>query len=182
MSRSASAEVTARPGVEFGRRMKLTRTLVSATKRPLPFIEKFVELFVGEAAPLRLGADLLNQREQLSHLAAMAGVYLVLGCFVETLTLMVATTPIIVPIVKQLGYSPIWFGVVFVILIELALITPPIGMNLFVVQSVRGGGRFKEVALGAMPFAAIMLVMIGLLMMFPQLALWLPQVYADATR
>jgi tripartite ATP-independent transporter DctM subunit len=113
---------------------------------------------------------------------AIIGIYLVLGCFVETLTLMVATTPIIVPIIKQLGYSPIWFGVVFVILIELALITPPIGMNLFVVQSVRGGGRFKEVALGAIPFAAIMLVMIGLLMIFPQLALWLPQVYADATR
>ncbi len=113
---------------------------------------------------------------------AIIGIYLVLGCFVETLTLMVATTPIIVPIVKQLGYSPIWFGVVFVILIELALITPPIGMNLFVVQSVRGGGRFKEVAMGALPFAAIMLAMIGLLMIFPQLALWLPQVYAEATR
>ena len=113
---------------------------------------------------------------------AIVGIYLLLGCFVETLTLMVATTPIIVPIIKQLGYSPVWFGVVFVILIELALITPPIGMNLFVVQSVRGGGRFKDIVIGSLPFAGVMLLMIGLLMIFPQLALWLPQLYATMTR
>jgi tripartite ATP-independent transporter DctM subunit len=109
---------------------------------------------------------------------AIVGVYLVLGCFVETLTLMVATTPIIVPIVTHLGYDPVWFGIVFVILIELALITPPIGMNLFVVQSVRGGGPFKDIVVGSLPFAAAMLLMIGLLIAFPQLAMWLPELYA----
>ena len=113
---------------------------------------------------------------------AIIGVYLVLGCFVETLTLMVATTPIVVPIVKALGYDPVWFGIVFVILIELALITPPIGMNLFVVQSVRGGGRFKDIVLGSLPFAAAMLAMIGLLMLFPQIAMWLPDLYASFKR
>lgn len=109
---------------------------------------------------------------------AIVAIYLVLGCFVETLTLMVATTPIIVPIVKSLGYSPVWFGVVFVILIELALITPPIGMNLFVVQSVRRGGPFRDLVVGALPFAAVMLAMIFLLMMFPGLALTLPGMFA----
>lgn len=108
---------------------------------------------------------------------AIVGVYLVLGCFVETLTLMVATTPIIVPIVVALGYDPVWFGVVFVILIELALITPPIGMNLFVVQSVRGSGPFRDVVLGSLPFAGAMLVMIGLLLAVPELATWLPTVF-----
>ncbi|HET6599242.1 MAG TPA: TRAP transporter large permease [Burkholderiaceae bacterium] len=116
--------------------------------------------------------------EPVYVMLAIVGVYLVLGCFVETLTLMVATTPIIVPIVTHLGYDPVWFGIVFVILIELALITPPIGMNLFVVQSVRGGGPFKDIVVGSLPFAAAMLLMIGLLIAFPQLAMWLPELYA----
>jgi tripartite ATP-independent transporter DctM subunit len=105
--------------------------------------------------------------------------YLVLGCFVETLTLMIATTPVIVPIIKHIGYSPIWFGVVFVILIEAALITPPIGMNLFVVQSVRGNGPLRDVIVGVMPFLIAMLVMIGFLLIWPSLALWLPAVFAS---
>jgi C4-dicarboxylate transporter DctM subunit len=110
--------------------------------------------------------------------AAIVLLYLVLGCFVETLTLMIATTPIIVPIIKQLGYSPVWFGVVFVILIEASLITPPIGMNLFVVQSLRKAGAFRDVVLGALPFMAMMLLMIVLLTVFPAMALWLPSVFA----
>jgi C4-dicarboxylate transporter DctM subunit len=114
----------------------------------------------------------------MAVLAAIVVLYLVLGCFVETLTLMIATTPIIVPIIKQLGFSPVWFGVVFVILIEAALITPPIGMNLFVVQSLRNGGPFRDVVVGSLPFVAIMLMMIVLLAAFPSMALWLPSVFA----
>ena len=110
-------------------------------------------------------------------MAMIVLIYLLLGCFVETLTLMVATTPIIVPIVVHLGYSPVWFGVLFVILIEVALITPPIGMNLFVVQSVRGGGPFRDVMVGSLPFVLVMLLMIVLLIAFPGLALWLPDLY-----
>ncbi|GAB2528383.1 MULTISPECIES: TRAP transporter large permease [unclassified Simplicispira] len=115
--------------------------------------------------------------DPLYVMLAIVAVYLLLGCFVETLTLMVATTPIIVPIVVALGYDPVWFGVVFVILIELALITPPIGMNLFVVQSVRTSGAFRDVALGSLPFAAVMLGVIFLLLAVPELATWLPKTY-----
>lgn len=104
--------------------------------------------------------------------------YVILGCFVESLTLMVATTPIVVPIIQNLGFSPIWFGVVFVILIETALITPPIGMNLFVVQSVRKGGPFRDVVLGSLPFVGLMFLLILLLVAFPSIALWLPSVFA----
>jgi C4-dicarboxylate transporter DctM subunit len=68
----------------------------------------------------------------------------------------------------------VWFGVLFMILIEAALITPPVGMNLFVVQAIRGGGEFREVALGAMPFLLAMIAMIGLLIVLPQLAMLLP--------
>jgi TRAP-type C4-dicarboxylate transport system permease large subunit len=92
---------------------------------------------------------------------------------------MIATTPVIVPIIKHIGYSPIWFGVVFVILIEAALITPPIGMNLFVVQSVRGNGPLRDVIVGITPFLIAMLVMIGFLLAWPGLALWLPAVFAS---
>jgi len=111
-------------------------------------------------------------------LLAIVLLYIVLGCFVESLTLMVATTPIVVPIIKALGFSPIWFGVVFVILIETALITPPIGMNLFVVQSVRKGGPFRDVVIGSLPFVGLMFLLIGLLVAFPSLAMWLPSVFA----
>jgi len=83
-----------------------------------------------------------------------------------------------VPIIKQLGYSPVWFGVVFVILIEAALITPPIGMNLFVVQSVRGGGPFRDVAVGIVPFLIAMLLLIAALIAWPDIAMWLPTLVA----
>lgn len=108
-------------------------------------------------------------------LLAIICLYLVLGSFIETITLMVATTPLVVPVIKSIGYDPVWFGVVFVILIEAALITPPIGMNLFVVQAVRGKGPFRDVVIGSLPFLLMMLVMIGLLIAFPDLALMLPR-------
>ncbi|MEP7140120.1 MAG: TRAP transporter large permease subunit, partial [Caldimonas sp.] len=70
----------------------------------------------------------------------------------------------------------VWWGIVFVILMEAALITPPVGLNLYVVQAVRGGGKFSDLCLGAMPFVVMMIAMIALLIAFPQLALWLPSV------
>jgi len=114
----------------------------------------------------------------LAVMLSIIVLYIFLGCFVESLTLMIATTPIVVPIIKQLGYSPVWFGVVFVILIETALITPPIGMNLFVVQSVRKGGPFRDVVMGSLPYVVLMFLLIMCLIAFPGLALWLPSVFA----
>ena len=116
--------------------------------------------------------------EPLSVLLAIIVLYIFLGCFVESLTLMIATTPIVVPIILQLGYSPVWFGVVFVILIETALITPPIGVNLFVVQSVRKGGPFRDVVMGSLPYVLLMFLLIIGLIAFPEIALWLPSVFA----
>lgn len=105
--------------------------------------------------------------------------YLFLGCFMETLTMVVATTPIVLPIVVEAGFNPIWFGVVFAILLEAALITPPVGMNLYVIQSVRGSGPIMDVIRGSIPLLVAMLVMIGLLIAFPDLALWLPRLYQN---
>jgi tripartite ATP-independent transporter DctM subunit len=107
-------------------------------------------------------------------LLAVVLFYLVLGCFMETLSMMITTIPIVAPVMFALGFDPIWFGIVLVILIEMALITPPVGLNLFVVQSLRSRGSLNDVMAGSAPFVAAMLVMIALLAWFPGLALWLP--------
>ncbi len=100
--------------------------------------------------------------------------YIVLGFFVETLSLMVITIPIVTPVVFSLGYDPVWFGIILILLIEMALITPPVGLNLYVVQGIRGHGSMSDVMIGAVPFVLAMLIMIGLLIVFPQIALFLP--------
>ena len=105
--------------------------------------------------------------------------YLVLGCFMETLSMMVATVPIIAPVMFKAGYDPIWFGILIIILMETAMITPPVGINLYVVQGLRKRGRIDDVIIGAAPFVLAMLAMIAILSYWPQLALWLPRVAAD---
>lgn len=111
----------------------------------------------------------------LGMLLAIIAFYLVLGCFMETISMMIATTPIIVPVIVGLGYDPVWWGIVFVILIEAALITPPVGLNLYIVQAVRKSGSISDLFVGALPFLVAMLVMITLLIVVPDLALWLPE-------
>ena len=101
--------------------------------------------------------------------------YVVLGCFMETFSMLITTAALVTPIVVALGYDPVWFGILLMVLLETALITPPIGINLFVVQSVRGQGQIKEVMLGALPFVVTMFALIGLLIAYPSLALWLPK-------
>jgi len=101
--------------------------------------------------------------------------YLILGCFMETISMMILTTPFIYPIVVKLGWDPIWWGIVLTILIEAALITPPVGLNLYVVQGMRERGAVGDVIRGALPFVGAMLVLIFLLMAIPGLALWLPE-------
>ncbi len=101
--------------------------------------------------------------------------YLVLGCFMETISMMILTTPFIFPIVTNLGWDPIWWGIVLTVLIEAALITPPVGLNLYVVQGMRERGPIADVIWGAMPFVGAMLLLIAALMIYPNLALGLPK-------
>jgi tripartite ATP-independent transporter DctM subunit len=110
----------------------------------------------------------------LSTMLVIVLIYIVLGFFIETLSLMVVTIPIIVPLVVQMGYDPIWFGILMIVLIEMALITPPVGLNLYVVQGARKSGRMSEVMLGTIPFIVAMLLMAVALLAFPQIALFLP--------
>ena len=110
-------------------------------------------------------------------LLAVIAFYLILGCFMETLSMLLTTTPLIVPIIVGLGYDPVWFGILMMVMLETALITPPIGVNLYVVQGVRGRGPMNDVIIGALPFVATMFVMIVLLVAFPDIALWLPNLF-----
>ncbi|WP_404297233.1 TRAP transporter large permease [Halomonas sp.] len=107
-------------------------------------------------------------------LMLVIALYIVLGFFIETLSLMVITIPIVAPIIIGMGFDPVWFGILLILLIEMALITPPVGLNLYVVQGVRQGGSFNDVMLGAMPYVGFMFVMAILLILFPALAMFLP--------
>ncbi|WP_163834209.1 TRAP transporter large permease [Spartinivicinus ruber] len=111
----------------------------------------------------------------LQTIIAIIIFYIIIGCFMETLSMMITTVPLIAPIVVGLGYDPIWFGVLLMVLLETALITPPIGLNLYVVQGVREKGPAKDVIMGALPFVAAMFVMVFILVAWPELALWLPE-------
>ncbi|MEO0820735.1 MAG: TRAP transporter large permease [Pseudomonadota bacterium] len=101
--------------------------------------------------------------------------YLVLGCFLETLSMMVGTIPVVMPVILHLGIDPVWFGIFLVIMMELALITPPVGMNLYVVQGVRGRGTLGDVYAGIAPFVAAMLAMVALIIAVPDIVLAVPQ-------
>lgn len=101
--------------------------------------------------------------------------YLVMGCFLETLSMMVGTIPVVMPVILHLGIDPVWFGIFLVIMMELALITPPVGMNLYVVQGVRNRGELADVYRGILPFVAAMLMMVGLIILFPQIVMLLPE-------
>lgn len=102
--------------------------------------------------------------------------YAVLGLFIETISLLVLSVPIIFPIIGAQGFDPIWFGIVVVLMIEMALITPPVGLNLYVVQGVRKDGPFQEVIVGVIPYIFIMCILVVLLILFPQIAMFLPSI------
>ena len=107
----------------------------------------------------------------------LVGILIFLGFFMETLSMLLITAPLITPIVIQLGYDPVWFGILLMVLLETALITPPIGINLYVVQAVRKNGGLSDVMVGAAPFVVTMVTMIALLLAFPSIALWLPSLF-----
>ncbi|WP_108257853.1 TRAP transporter large permease [Mangrovicoccus ximenensis] len=108
-------------------------------------------------------------------LFALMVFYLILGMFMDVLSMQVLTIPVVVPIVTAAGIDPVWFGIFVVLMSELGMITPPVGMNLYVVQGVRSdGGPFSDVVHGAIPYALLMLLFTALLIFWPGMALWLP--------
>jgi C4-dicarboxylate transporter, DctM subunit len=104
---------------------------------------------------------------------ALFALYTLLGCLVESFGMIVLTVPLLNPVLQSYGIDPIWFGIILVLFIELGQISPPIGINLFVIQSI-WKGKLSDVILGTIPFHLLMFVLLGLLVFFPELALWLP--------
>lgn len=110
-------------------------------------------------------------------MALIIGFYLALGTFMEGFSMIVTTIPVIFPLVKALGYDPVWFGVIVTMLVEIALISPPDGTVLYVLQGMRGTpGPITDVFKGVMPFIGVYVLAVAILMVVPDLALWLPRV------
>lgn len=100
--------------------------------------------------------------------------YLVLGCLMDSLSMILLTIGTVFPLVRSLGFDPIWFGVLLVTAAEIGMITPPVGMNLFVLQSVVPGLNYRDVVAGIFPFVAMDIARLAVLILVPGLALWLP--------
>jgi C4-dicarboxylate transporter DctM subunit len=107
-------------------------------------------------------------------LALIMVMYLVLGCLMDAMAMIILTVPIIFPVVIELGFDPIWFGVIIVMTVELGLIHPPVGMNVFVIKSVVQDVTFSSIFKGVLPFIATDLLRLVILIAFPIIALWLP--------
>ena len=104
----------------------------------------------------------------------IVGIYIVLGCFLESISMMLLTVPIFYPLVQSLGFDLIWFGIIVIVVIEISLITPPVGLNIFVIRSVLPDVPTMTVYKGVLPFLAADLVRAALLIGLPVLSLWLP--------
>ncbi|HSE77087.1 MAG TPA: TRAP transporter large permease [Alphaproteobacteria bacterium] len=164
------------------------RTAIEGTMRStamimLIFMAAFFLNFVISATGLTRELTDLITRLDLSPLETMIAIvifYIVLGCFMETMAMMITTIPIIEPIIQAMGYDSVWFGIIVILLVETAMITPPVGVNLYIVQGVRGDGRLNEVILGALPFVGALIAMIGVLIAWPELALWLPNLWKQS--
>jgi tripartite ATP-independent transporter DctM subunit len=107
-------------------------------------------------------------------LTLMMLMYLVLGCLMDALAMIILTVPIVFPVIKELGFDPIWFGVIIVMTVELGLIHPPVGMNIFVIKSVIDDVRISTIFYGVLPFIVTDLIRLVILIAFPVLATWLP--------
>jgi C4-dicarboxylate transporter, DctM subunit len=107
-------------------------------------------------------------------LAMIMVMYLVLGCLMDAMAMIILTVPIIYPVIVHLGFDPIWFGIIIVMTVELGLIHPPVGMNVFVIKSVVKDVSFTTIFKGVLPFVATDLLRLVILIAFPMIALWLP--------
>ena len=121
-------------------------------------------------------------KEWITHLGlspvliitAMMLIYIVLGTVMEELTMVLLTIPLFFPIVTALGFDPVWFGVLIVMIVQIGLISPPVGMNLFVINTLLPKVGLSNIFKGCWPFVLTMIFVLGLLIAFPQLSLWLP--------
>ena len=117
--------------------------------------------------------------DRMTLLVVLLVFYVLLGTFMDAMSMLVLTVPIVMPIIQHAGIEPVWFGIFIVIMCEIALITPPVGMNLFVVHGVRtDGGPYSDVTRGSWPYVGVMMLFTIALMVWPQIVMWLPDLLA----
>ena len=135
-------------------------------------LNKFLTLggLAGELGEIVVG---LNSSKLLTMIVILL-IYFVLGCALDALAMILLTIPIFFPIVIALGFDPIWFGVIVVMVVELGLISPPIGMNVFVIKGMAPDIRLSQIYRGVIPFVIAQIILIALLLAVPKLATWLP--------
>lgn len=144
------------------------------------FVLQFILAFLGLPA-LISNWVISMQLTQMQVVLMICVLYIVLGTFMEELSMVVTTIPIFLPMLKALGVDLVWFGVIVVMLVQIAIVSPPVGMNLFILHALRrqlaGPGKeppISDVFIGVMPFFFVMVLTLALVIMFPQIALWLP--------
>ncbi len=151
-TRTAAAVFTVLIGaLFFGRFLTITQT-------PQHVTEFFLSLGVGPYGVLAL----------------ILAMYIVLGCLMDALAMIILTVPIVFPAIQALGFDPIWFGIIIVMTVELGLIHPPVGMNVFVIKSVIKDVSMSTIFLGVLPFVVTDLIRLAILVAVPRLATWLP--------
>ena len=109
---------------------------------------------------------------------AMMGIYVLLGMVMEELSIVLLTIPVFFPIITALGYDPVWFGILIVTIVEIGMISPPVGLNLFVLNALLPGVGLNTMYRGIWPFVTADIVRLGILIAFPALSLWLPSFMA----
>jgi len=127
--------------------------------------------------PVALGNVIVGLRvPSLFILLSILAIYLILGCLMDPIGMVLLTIPIFLPIIKNLGFDPIWFGVLVVLMMEMAMITPPVGINVFVIGGMAGDVPLYAIFRGIMPFVVAQAVCLAIVMAFPQIALFLPNI------
>lgn len=168
------------------RRGKLTWATFHETLLETVKVTAFIMLIVVGAAVLSWVFDFLRVPRAMVQVVTdadlppwvvmviIAAVYLVLGCFIESIAMMLMTLSVTFPIIVAIGLDPIWFGVILVLLVEIGLITPPVGLVLFVLKGMSDRVTLRDIVLGVIPYILVMLGFIALLYVFPEIVTWLP--------
>jgi TRAP-type C4-dicarboxylate transport system permease large subunit len=113
--------------------------------------------------------------EPIVVLLIIMGFFIILGCLIDGVSLIIVTTPIVLPTILKLGFDPVWYGILLVLNLETAVITPPVGLNLYTMKSImKDALTMEEIIRGALPFVIVEVLALLLFLFWPSLALWLP--------
>ena len=182
---SAAVGCVATFGIIF-LRGRMTWGLIITSMRATLYTTSMIFMVIGSAAVVSYVVSYLRIPAQLAEYVTSLGLsryyvlafvcfaYLIMGCFIEGMCMVILTVPILFPVMMALSFDPVWFGVILTICVEMGLITPPVGMNLYVLKGVDRDSDFGDIIAGSWPYVAIMLLMIIVLTIYPRIVTWLP--------